>query len=460
MSAGLNFADLDLHSVTNLYGKRGRYVFLVRLLKDTDWAKAGQFVVIKETNVSDPIRRRMADRERTTLTLLQNHPNVIQLLSVLDNQQTIPSDEWQRYQKYHSSKVAPEVLDELNEDDAFLINWRYTILEFDHQYRVLYSFWDPTPVLEQQLQVIYRKFLQHCSNHPAGTAVGAAALANAVTTIANPSNMTNVLDVKTDATGANQSSVNFVDQAIASQLEAFYQTQQGGWTTIKFDIDKLFPGEFCLADISPARREEFSGACTAVSLEQQTQSLNENQRLTEEEIQIIIYQTVCMLYDLQRKYGLIHGDIKPDNILYNRNTKHIKIIDFGSAFNIGQVGTHALASRGYIPPEIELQFVRRPEDDAKIDIWSLGIMMIEIYTGEIPELLDIRTHARSIFYCPTLEHWLRTHPIEFFFRNKCKNAHVQNFVFRCLQFEPQQRANIDELKRHPYFTSCSLHLKK
>jgi serine/threonine protein kinase len=87
----------------------------------------------------------------------------------------------------------------------------------------------------------------------------------------------------------------------------------------------------------------------------------------------IIYNVCKGLEFIHRKY--IHADLKPENIMINRETRMAKIIDLGSSFNKGGGKTNFyIQSRYYRSPEIifNIQF------NEKIDIWSLGCIFAEL----------------------------------------------------------------------------------
>jgi non-specific serine/threonine protein kinase len=81
--------------------------------------------------------------------------------------------------------------------------------------------------------------------------------------------------------------------------------------------------------------------------------------------------------------GIIHRDIKPENIMITTGGQ-VKIMDFGIAkFSSKQTMTKAGASLGtlvYMSPE---QAQATPADQ-RSDIWSLGVVLYEMLTGELP----------------------------------------------------------------------------
>ena len=83
-------------------------------------------------------------------------------------------------------------------------------------------------------------------------------------------------------------------------------------------------------------------------------------------------------------HGLVHRDVKPQNVLLNGDG-HAKVTDFGIARSLGvdhgvtQPGT-ILGTSNYIAPE---QASGQPVD-AHTDVYSLGIVMYEMLTGELP----------------------------------------------------------------------------
>ena len=77
---------------------------------------------------------------------------------------------------------------------------------------------------------------------------------------------------------------------------------------------------------------------------------------------------------------MIHCDLKPENILIKSYSRcEVKIIDFGSSCFIHDHLSSYVQSRSYRAPEVILGC----KYDYKIDIWSLGCIIGELYTGNV-----------------------------------------------------------------------------
>ena len=90
-------------------------------------------------------------------------------------------------------------------------------------------------------------------------------------------------------------------------------------------------------------------------------------------------QMLIALHHLKR-CGVLHADIKPDNILVNEDRTAIKLCDFGSAmFSGDNTITPYLVSRFYRAPEVILGLPY----DHPMDMWSIGCVIYELFTGHI-----------------------------------------------------------------------------
>ena len=96
---------------------------------------------------------------------------------------------------------------------------------------------------------------------------------------------------------------------------------------------------------------------------------------------------VCGALEYAHDHGVVHRDIKPENILVN-SSGQVKIADFGLA-KMGGVGDEsALTRMGQVmgtPHYMAPEQVEHPQDvDHRADIYSLGVVIYEMLTGELP----------------------------------------------------------------------------
>lgn len=77
--------------------------------------------------------------------------------------------------------------------------------------------------------------------------------------------------------------------------------------------------------------------------------------------------------------GLVHGDVKPENILFD-NDKNAKLLDFGLAAMSNAATTEIWGTPFYIPPEK----VKKQPTDLRSDIYSLGATLYHAIAGVPP----------------------------------------------------------------------------
>jgi len=107
-------------------------------------------------------------------------------------------------------------------------------------------------------------------------------------------------------------------------------------------------------------------------------------RLQEAAAVRVIRQVLTAL-DYVHSLGLIHCDLKPENILIKSYSRcEVKVIDFGSSCFISDHLSSYVQSRSYRAPEVLLGMPY----GQKIDMWSLGCILAELWTGNVLFLND------------------------------------------------------------------------
>ncbi|KAL3273952.1 hypothetical protein HHI36_015375 [Cryptolaemus montrouzieri] len=110
-----------------------------------------------------------------------------------------------------------------------------------------------------------------------------------------------------------------------------------------------------------------------------------NRKIPEDMLGKISYAVVSALHYLYSHLRVIHRDVKPSNILINRQGE-VKMCDFGiSGYLVDSVAkTIDAGCKPYMAPERIDPQGDPSKYDIRSDVWSLGISLIELSTGEFP----------------------------------------------------------------------------
>ena len=108
--------------------------------------------------------------------------------------------------------------------------------------------------------------------------------------------------------------------------------------------------------------------------------ISKKKKLSVKEATSIAIQ-VCMGLEAAHNHGIVHRDVKPQNIIISSDGK-VKVTDFGiaRAASSNTISSNVMGSVHYSSPEQ----VRGGYSDEKSDIYSLGITLYEMVTGRVP----------------------------------------------------------------------------
>ncbi|CAD8174569.1 unnamed protein product [Paramecium pentaurelia] len=142
--------------------------------------------------------------------------------------------------------------------------------------------------------------------------------------------------------------------------------------------------------------------------------------------------------------GVIHRDIKGANILINQNGQ-VKLADFGSGKQLSEIKQEIVGSLCGTPNFMAPEVINQQQYGKKADIWSLGCTMIEMATGH-PPFFEVKNIYTIMVKISKLTEMI---PIP----EELKSEQAKDFLKRCLQLNPEDRWETEDLLQHPFLVS-------
>eukprot|EP00943_MAST-04B_sp_MAST-4B-sp1_P003939 g3939.t1 len=171
--------------------------------------------------------------------------------------------------------------------------------------------------------------------------------------------------------------------------------------------------------------------------------------LNENEGKIITRQLASALSHMHQR-GVMHRDVKPENILLERENDltSVKFIDFGLSC-AAKHGQSFLGTAGYVAPEMASNSPSGGVYDSSVDMWALGVTLYAALTGYMPfeESDEGDSLARGVAR-------IQEQPVQFpldVFRGISKDC--INCLSRLLTVDPKMRITADELLLHPWISN-------
>ena len=148
-----------------------------------------------------------------------------------------------------------------------------------------------------------------------------------------------------------------------------------------------------------------------------------------------IARDVAAALDFAHGAGVVHRDVKPDNILLEFNTGRALLMDFGIAKAVehesGLTGTGVvIGTPHYVSPE---QAMGDKSIDQRTDVYSLGVVLYEMLSGDPP---FAGSNAHQIF-----SGHLSRNPPALTSKVSAVTARMETVLFRALAKEPADRFN-------------------
>merc|ERR1719266_3010251 len=203
-------------------------------------------------------------------------------------------------------------------------------------------------------------------------------------------------------------------------------------------LERMVPKIKCLNDCSCEK------TMTTTSQIQDLWDFITNHGPLNEDLTRKIFSQVVQTIQEVTKAGVVHRDIKDENILIDTQNHQIKIIDFGSGATIttdAEVNKNIHATTAFIdyhgtricaPPEY---FTKRCYKADGLNVWSLGILLYNMTTGDVPFKSDRQVKKAEIKFEENLQ----------------LSEELKDLIKKCLTVSTLNRITLNDIAEHCWF---------
>ncbi|OCF78217.1 CAMKK/CAMKK-META protein kinase [Kwoniella mangroviensis CBS 8886] len=155
------------------------------------------------------------------------------------------------------------------------------------------------------------------------------------------------------------------------------------------------------------------------------------------------FRQLCLGLEYLHANGVIHRDVKPDNVLLSANKELVKLCDFGVSEMFTAADDDRIKKSGGSPAFLSPESFTAHQQDLHgkaVDIWALGVTLYCMLTGKLP------------FNVPT--------PLELFTAVREKDPNIpedwesplKDLVRRMLDKDPKKRIAMADIREHSWVT--------
>lgn len=165
-----------------------------------------------------------------------------------------------------------------------------------------------------------------------------------------------------------------------------------------------------------------------------------NGAIEENLAKLFFKQIVNTVLEMKSK-GVLHCDIKDENILVNLETLELKLIDFGAgSFYSENTLKEFHGTRVYSPPE---WITNQSYSGEEATVWSLGVLLYNMIYGDIPFERD-----QDIVNCNLDFNKFKRYDL-----NEKSKQILNDLITKCLRVDLKERIKLENIMKHKWFNA-------